>query len=57
MLFLMLIGLVALLIEGLLEVLLCFLGPNLISWNAREQAKMSSSSTKAKYKSLANATT
>jgi histone deacetylase 1/2 len=34
-----------------------YLGSNLISWNARKQATVSRSSTKAEYKSLANATT
>jgi hypothetical protein len=33
-----------------------FLGPNLIAWNAKTQATVSRSSTKAEYKSLANAT-
>jgi hypothetical protein len=34
-----------------------FLGPNLITWCARKQAIVSRSSTEAKYKALANATT
>jgi histone deacetylase 1/2 len=34
-----------------------FLGDNLVSWSARKQAIVPWSSTKAKYKSLANATT
>jgi histone deacetylase 1/2 len=33
-----------------------YVGSNLVSWNARKQATMSSSSTEAEYKSLANAT-
>jgi hypothetical protein len=32
-----------------------FLGSNLISWSAREQPTVSRSSTKAKYKAIANA--
>ena len=34
-----------------------FLGDNLVSWSARKQATVSRSSTKAEYKSMANATT
>ena len=34
-----------------------FVGPNLVSWNAKKQATVSRSSTKAEYKALANATT
>lgn len=33
-----------------------FIGPNLVSWSARKQATVSSSSTEAAYKALANAT-
>jgi histone deacetylase 1/2 len=33
-----------------------FFGPNLIAWNARKQATVSRSSTKAEYKAVANAT-
>lgn len=33
-----------------------YFGPDLISWSARKQATVSRSSTKAEYKSLANAT-
>jgi histone deacetylase 1/2 len=33
-----------------------YVGSNLVSWNARKQATVSRSSTKAEYKSLANAT-
>ena len=33
-----------------------FLGPNLLSWQAKKQATVSRSSTKAEYKALANAT-
>jgi hypothetical protein len=32
-----------------------FLGSNVISWSARKQPAMSRSSTKAEYKSMANA--
>jgi histone deacetylase 1/2 len=34
-----------------------YVGSNLVSWNAKKQPTVSRSSTKAKYKSLANATT
>jgi hypothetical protein len=36
--------------------LVIFYGPKIISWSARKQANVSRSSTKAEYKSLANAT-
>jgi histone deacetylase 1/2 len=50
------IGRVVLMTENLLEALLCFFGPNLISWSARKQATVSRSSTEAEYKAVANAT-
>jgi hypothetical protein len=37
--------------------LLFFLGSNLISWSARKKATVSRSSTEARYKAVANATT
>jgi hypothetical protein len=55
-LFLMLIGQDAQMMDVPPVVSLFFICYNLVSWNAHKQSNVSHSSTEAEYKSLANAT-